>query len=69
MESLEKVDGRLIYWFGGEPRRGLIICRENESCVTDEIASGYELAYETFGKALDSIPSPTPGPIGLGGVN
>lgn len=51
IESIETLDGKTIYWMGGKPRRGIIVER-GQNCVTDEIASGFELGDEMLAKAV-----------------
>lgn len=56
-DTVEKIDGKLVYWLktpeGEHHRRGIIIDTDTQTCVTDEIASGYDLAYGGLRKVND----------------
>jgi hypothetical protein len=55
IESVEKLDSiQTIYWFGGKPRRGLII-EGGPNCVTDEIATGYDLGESMLAKTVEGL--------------
>lgn len=54
IESVDQLKDRTIYWFGGKPRVGLIV-EQAQNCVTDSIASGYDLAYSMFGNDIEQL--------------
>lgn len=56
IESVERLDNRTIYWFGGNPRVGLIVC-QSQNCVTDELATQYDLGNSMVENAVEELSS------------
>lgn len=60
IEKVEQKDGMTIYWFEKNKNEKLdikvgIIINRPQSCVTDEIATGYDLSYEMLGKVVSKL--------------
>ena len=54
IESVEKLSDKTIYWFGGNPRVGIIVCAL-QNCVTDEIATQYDLANSMLTNDINNL--------------
>jgi hypothetical protein len=58
IESVERLEDKTIYWFGTHPgtsRRVGLIVEMAQNCVSDEIATGYDLGAGVVQDFVDQL--------------